>query len=292
MSEAAAAPAAESTPAAPAPAAPAPAAEAIIAAAPAPAIETSDWRSGIVDEALRGEAAIANYASLDDFVKGHMSTKALASSKIVAPGESEESRKAFGDALRPQDAAAYEISVAEGMPTEFADAAREKFFAMGLPPHWAKELVDFNNEFIAGELAKAEAASAEDVAQFKKDYGTNYDAQLAKVGVMLKSAGIDLPDEDLAAMDAKLGSSNLLRFMFEIADRVGPLEHLSDDGNPGLNGGVAPEQADAVLSEKQKDADWRAKAKIEGSAERKEYDRLTRLAAQHRSRQPAQQKPA
>lgn len=263
------------------PAAPAPTAVQELSGAATPPA-ANDWRSSITDEALRGEAAIANYASVDDFVKGHLATKALASSKLTVPGESEESRKAFSDALRPADAAAYEIEVAEGAPTEFADAARQKFFDMGIPPHWAKEIVAFNNEFVAGELAKAEEASAADVADFKKAYGANYDAQLGKVGVHLKAAGIDMPDDILAALDDKLGSSNLLRYMFDIADRVGPLDHLDGDNIDPIHGGVAPEQARGVLEEKRTNAEWRKQSEIVGTPENKEFVRLSNLIKQHR----------
>jgi hypothetical protein len=265
------------------PAAPAPTAVQELSGAATPPA-ANDWRSSITDEALRSEAAIANYASVDDFVKGHLATKALASSKLTVPGESEESRKAFSDALRPADAAAYEIEVAEGAPTEFAHAARQKFFDMGLPPHWAKEIVAFNNEFVAAEITKAEEASAADVAEFKKAYGANYDAQLGKVGVMLKSAGIDLPDEELAALDAKLGSSNLLRFMFDIADRVGPLDHLAGDDVPEIGGAIAPEQARGVLEEKRTNAEWRKQSGIEGTPENKEFVRLSNLIKKHRAK--------
>lgn len=273
----------------PAPA-PAAAAAAIAAAAPAaaevaPAPNVNDWRTGIGDEALRGEAAIANYGSLDDFVKGHLSTKALASSKVPMPGDTPESQQAFADAIRPADAAAYEISVPEGYGPEFADGFRGIAHDAALQPWQVSKIVQWNNEFISGELKKASDASEAEVAEFKGSYTGNYDAQLGKVGLMLKQAGVELSEEDLGALDAKLGSANLLRFMFNIADRVGPLEHIDGDDPEGLNGGVAPEQADGVLNEKQKNAEWRKNAQIKGSAENKEYERLTRLIAQHRARQ-------
>ena len=170
------------------------------------------------------------------------------------------------------------------MPPEFADAARQKFFDMGMPPHWVKEVVAFNNEFNAAELAKAEQASAADVADFKKAYGANYDAQLAKVGVHLKAAGIDMPEDILAALDNKLGSSDLLRYMFDIADRVGPLEHISGNDNPSVAAGVAPAQARGVLTEKQSNADWRRQSAMEGTPENKEFVRLSNLIKQDRAK--------
>lgn len=249
----------------------------------------NDWRSTISDEALRSEAAIANYASLDDFVKGHLSTKALASSKAPLPGDTPESQEAFAAAIRPQDAAAYEITMPEGVPPEFGDGFRGVAHKIGLAPFQAKAIVEWNNEFIAADLKRQSDASEAEVAGFKKTYGANYDAQLGKVSLLVKQAGLELSDEDLGALDAKLGSANLLRFMFNVADRIGPLEHISGDDNPGMNGGIAPEQADAKLTQLQQDAGWRAKAKQAGTPENQEYVRLTNLAAQHRHSQ--QQSP-
>ncbi len=245
----------------------------------------ADWRTAITDEALRADPTIANYKSLDDLVNGHKSTKALASSKVPMPGETPESQQAFMDATRPADASVYEISVPEGTPPEFAEGFRAKAHEMALQPWQAKAIADWNNEFVAGQLKAESDASEKEVGEFKKSYGTNYDAQLGKVGLMLEQAGVELPEEDLAKLDAKIGSANLLRFMFDIADRIGPLEHVRGDEIPGMDGGVAPAQAEGVLKEKETNAEWRKNALKEGTPERKEYDRLTRLAAQHRHAQ-------
>lgn len=261
------------------------AAIAAAAAASGDGSQANDWRSAITDEGLRSEPVFANYASLDDALRGHLSTKALASSKVPMPGDTPESQQAFADAIRPADAAVYEISVPEGYTPEFADGFRGVAHEAALQPWQVSKIVEWNNEFIAGELKKASDASEAEVGQFKKDYGANYDAQLGKVGLMLKQAGVKLSDEDLGKLDAKLGSANLLMFMFEMADRMGPLEHHEGEDIPGMNGGVAPEQADATLKSKQTDPEWRKKAMKEGTPERAEYERLTRLIAQHRSTQ-------
>jgi hypothetical protein len=245
----------------------------------------ADWRTAITDEALRADPTIANYKSLDDLVNGHKSTKALASSKVPMPGETPESQQAFMDAIRPADAAVYEITVPEGYKTEFAEGFRAKAHELALQPWQAKGIADWNNEFYAADAKAQSDASEADVSEFKKSYGSNYDAQLGKVGLMLQQAGVELPEEDLAALDAKIGSANLLRFMFDIADRVGPLEQINGDDNPGMNGGVAAAQADGVLKEKQTNAEWRKNAMKPGTPERKEFERLTRLVSQHRHAQ-------
>jgi hypothetical protein len=250
----------------------------------------ADWRTAITDEALRADPTIANYKSLDDLVNGHKLTKALASSKVPMPGETPESQQAFMDAIRPADAAVYEITVPEGYKTEFADGFRAKAHELALQPWQAKGIADWNNEFYAADAKAQSDASEADVSEFKKSYGSNYDAQLGKVGLMLKQAGVELPEEDLGELDVKIGSANLLRWMFHIADRIGPLEQISGDNNPGMNGGVAPAQAEGVLNEKRTDAEWRKKAATAGTPEHKEYERLTRLIAQDRYAQQQREK--
>jgi|694.fasta_scaffold01422_24 hypothetical protein len=252
----------------------------------------ADWRTAITDEALRADPTIANYKSLDDLVNGHKSTKALASSKVPMPGETPESQQAFMDALRPADAAVYDITVPEGYKPEFAEGFRAKAHELALQPWQAKAIADWNNEFYAAEAKAQSDASEAEVSEFKKSYGSNYNAQLGKVGLMLQQAGLQLSEEDLGELDVKLGSANLLRFMFDMADRVGPLEQISGDDNPGMNGGVAAAQADGILKEKQTNPEWRKNALVSGTPEQKEYERLTRLVAQDRHAQQQRGKTA
>ncbi|KEZ00356.1 hypothetical protein AI27_05100 [Sphingomonas sp. BHC-A] len=278
------APAVSPTPA-PAPS-PTPSADALAAPAPvAPA--AASWRDGLSDD-LRGNAVFANYATLDDMAKGHIATKALASSKVPMPGDTAESFKAFADAIRPQDAAVYDITVPDGMPAEFADGFRKVAHESGLLPQQVKAIVDYNNAAIAADLQRQSEASAADLAAFKEDFGKaggNFDQKLDALRAWLPQMGVQLSTEDMAALDSKIGSGNLMRFMFEMHDRVGDLPSLpGNEIAPGL-GAMTPAQADTRLSELQKDASWRSKALIAGSPEDKENQRLTALVAQGRYRE-------
>lgn len=263
---------------------PTPAADALT---PAPAASAASWRDGLAED-LRGNAVFANYATLDDFAKGHMATKALASSKVPMPGDTPESFKAFTDAVRPADATVYEIDVPEGMPAEFADGFRKVAHENGLLPQQVKAIVDYNNQAIAADLQRQSEASAADLETFKGDFnkaGGNFDQKLDALKAWLPQMGVQLATEDMAALDSKIGSANLMRFMFALHDRVGDLPSLpGDELQPGM-GAMSPAQAEARQQELYKDASWRAKAQIAGSPEDKENQRLTALVAQGRYQQ-------
>lgn len=259
---------------------PAPAADALLTP------PAASWRDGLAED-LRGNAVFANYGSLDDFAKGHIATKALASSKVPMPGDTPESFKAFAEAVRPADPAAYEIAVPEGMPTEFAEGFRAKAHELGLHPAQVKEIAAWNNAQIASVLQAQSEASQADFDQFRADYdksGGNFSQKLDALKSWLPNMGVQLSAEDMAALDAKIGSANLMRFMFNLHDQVGDLETPPSGGTPagGMAGAMSPAQAEARQSELFKDASWRQKAQIEGSAEHKENERLTRLIVQGR----------
>lgn len=262
--------------------APASAADALAPAAPA-----ANWRDSLAED-LRGEQALANFADINALARGYMDTKRLASSRVPTPGETPESFKAFAAAVRPQDATVYEIAVPEGMPTEFADGFRAKAHEIGLHPIQAKAIADWNNEMVAADLRRQSDASAADLAAFKADYnkaGGNFDQKLDAVKAWLPQMGVQLEPKDMAALDAKIGSGNLMRFMFELHDRVGDLPEIPADDLPSGFGAMTPAQADARQRELYKDASWREKALQQGSAEWKENERLTKLVAQGRYQQ-------
>lgn len=258
----------------------APAADALASPPPPPS-----WRDGLSED-LRGNPVFANYGSLDDFAKGHISTKQLASSKVPMPGDTPESFKAFTDAVRPADATVYDIPVPEGMPTEFADGFRKTAHELGLLPQQVKALAEWNNSFLSADIARQEQAALADLNAFKTGFtqaGGNYDAKLDAVKAWLPNMGIKLDDGDMAKLDAKLGSGNLMRFMFTLHDQIGDLPTHDGGNGQGMGGGVlTPQQAEKRQSELFKDASWRQKAQVEGSAEWKENERLTMAIARGR----------
>lgn len=267
----------------PAPA-PAPAASPAPAPSPTPTpAPAANWFDTLPED-LRANETLTRYPSIEELARGHVETKKLATSRVPTPGDTPESFKAFADAIRPADPSVYEINVPEGMSSEFADNFRAAAHEIGLPAPFAKGLSDWYNEFTAKALEAENQKSQQDVLEFKTSFGPQFDAKLQAVQAWLPQMGVELSEEDMAALDSKIGSKNLLNFIFQMHDRIGELPHAGADGGQQQNfGATTPAQADQKLSDLQNDPAWRSKAKTEGSPEHREYQRLTRLIAQGRS---------
>ncbi|MCP3730434.1 hypothetical protein M9978_08330 [Sphingomonas sp. MG17] len=242
------------------------------------------WRDDL-PETIRGDASLANFADIGALAQGYIETKRTASERIDGY-KTDEGLKKFGEIVRPATAADYEISVPDGFPTKKADAFRDFAFGIGMPPQWAKAIVDFNNEQDADDLRAAEEASQADVDQLRNTMGADkFDTSLQAVRQMLEKSGVELAAEDMAHLDTKIGSSNLLKWMFDMAARVGdpgPVE-----GAGGASGGgqaMTPEAASSRWDVAVKDANWRKQAQIKGTPEFAESERLQNLIAQGRAR--------
>lgn len=263
--------------------APAPGASALTAGS------SPDWMAGLSED-LRGDATLAKYASLDDFAKGHLETKRLASSKAVPlPGDTDESRKAFAEAVRGQTVEAYDFGdVPDVLDSALVDGFRQFAFDTGLPPFMAKAAVDFYAGQMAAQIEKANADSLADVEAFKKEFGPQYDQKLAAVSKMIEAftgSPLEIGEAELNRADMKLGSANLVKFMFALHDRIGDLAPAGEGGAPtGINA-VAPEQADATFKARMQDAAWRQKAKTPGTPEHAESVYLQKMIVQHRVKQ-------
>jgi hypothetical protein len=262
----------------------APAATAVPAAPAAPA--APEWMAALPDD-LRGDATLLRYQSIDDLARGHIEAHKLAKSKAVPlPGDTDESRKAFADALRPQSADAYDFGdLPDGIDKGLIDGFREFAFNSGLPPHMAKDALDFYTGAMQAQIEEANRASLADVDAFAKEYGPQYQGKLAAVQAMLESftgTPLEIGEAELNRFDIKMGSSNLMKFMFALHDRIGDLAPAGGNEVPTGMTRIAPENAESTLDMKMSDPAWRAQAKIAGTAEARESDQLQRLVAQHR----------
>lgn len=244
----------------------------------------ASWRDAL-PEPLRADPSLANFADIGALAQGYVDTKRAATAR--APDfASEAGLKAFADAVRPADAKAYEIPVPDGQPTEFADAFRAFAHETGMPPAWAKATAEWWNAQNAAirdaELKKGDVA----ISEFKGEVGAaRYAEKLDAVKRLLPQLGVDLAPEELDRLEGSLGTKSLMRFMFNIADRLGDPSPVEGAAGAGAAPGVlTPEQAQEQWKVKQQDASWRAAAKKEGTPENKEFQRLQSLIAQGRAR--------
>jgi hypothetical protein len=237
------------------------------------------WRDSLPDT-LKADASLANFADIGALAAGYVETKRLATAR-VPDFKTDDGLKVFADAVRPADAAGYDIPVPEGHPTQLADAFRAFAHERGMPPGWAKETAEFFNTQSAALIEAETAASQADVDKFKAEMGaTKFGAKLEAVQRMLPQLGVTLDDADLTKLDAKLGSGNLLKFLFAIHDRIGdpaPIGEGGGEGGGGMSLSMTPEQAKETWDQKRADPAWRKAAKTAGSPEAKEFTRLSNL---------------
>lgn len=273
------------TPAADATPTPAPAAAPTPDATPTPPA-SPEWMATLPED-LRADATLSRYTSIDELARGHIEAHKAAKAKAVPlPGDTEESRKAFADALRPQSIDAYDFGeLPEVIDKGLVEGFRDFAFKAGHPPHMAKEALDFYSGAMAARIEEENKASVADVESYAKDYGSQYQTKITAVQKMIEDfigTPLELSEADMNRADIKLGSSNLVKFMFAVHDRFGDLGAVGGEEIATSLTRTAPENAESTLDMKMKDPEWRAKAKQPGTAEAREAEQLQKLMAQHR----------
>lgn len=243
------------------------------------------WRDTLPD-ALKADPSLQNFADVSALAQGYIDTKKTATAR-VPDFKTDDGLKLFADAVRPAEATAYEIPVPDGEPSVLADNFRAFAHEIGMPPAWAKATAEFNNAQVAAARQAEEAASEKEVAELKSTMGADkYDAALEATRAMLPQLGVELAPDDLAKLDMKLGSANLLKFMFELSARVGDPAPIEGGGGAGVGNAMTPDQAQARWDVAQKDPDWRAKAQKDGTPESAEYKWLNMLIARGKAQRP------
>lgn len=248
----------------------------------------ASWRDEL-PEAIRSAPELANYADIPAAMQGLIESKKAATARIEGY-RTDDGLRQLGQALRPADAAEYEIPTFDEGGQPMAEAFRKFAHETGMPAQWTKGVAEFFNQQLAAAVTAQEQASAAEVDGLKQAIGAEkFNANLDAVRQMLKTSGVELGAEDMAALDSKLGSKNLLTFMFDMAARVGEPEPVQGAGNAGGGqmGAMTPEQADKRWNELVQDASWREKVKVQGSPEYRENARLQALIVQGRRAKPS-----
>ncbi len=179
---------------------------------------------------------------------------------------------------RPADISGYEIPVPQGISTDFADAAKVKFHELGFTALQAKELVAWNNEYLAGAQAKQQEAYAQTIAQeneaLKKEWGAAYEQELGMAKNAAKALGI--PAEQIDKLEGSLGFANLMKMMANIGRRIGEDKYI--DGGAASSGAMTPVGAQARIKQLQGDKEWTAKYLSGNVQARAEMERLMQFA--------------
>lgn len=221
--------------------------------------QVPEWMGGLSDE-LKGDAILSRYKSLDDFAKGHLETKRVASSKVIVPGA--DADQATWDSFysqigRPAEASAYEVPSPEGTDAAYLNAFKGKAHALGLNPAQAKGLAEWQNEMIGQSIKAGNDASAAELEAFKAAT-PQFDAKLANAQALMKATGVD--EAVLTELDVKLGTQNLLKFVFGLAERFGEKPRIDGEGREAPIGGDLTDAA-GQLSRLNADEGFREKIK-------------------------------
>lgn len=237
-----------------------------------------EWLSAL-PEAMRGDATLTRYKSVEELAKGHIEAHKVAKSKVTLPNaEDPDSFARFAAAVRPEAMDKYTIDVPEGHGTEFAEAMRPVFFEAGLLPQQVEPLVAAFNQHGKELKAALDQKGQDAIDALKAEMGAEEYARGEAAAVnMLNRLGIK-PDfeNNLARM---IGGSETLRTLFALAEKTGELGrvHADDVGLAlgSLKGEAAMDAARAMF----KDPAVAAKLTDPNSPERKKYDNLVKASA-------------
>ena len=176
---------------------------------------------------------------------------------------------------RPEKAEEYELG-----DTDFAKAAANKLFELGLSTKQAKAL----SEFIA-EQDKAMQANTEEewnkkvedgIAALKKEWGANYEVnkELASKAVRDIVAATGITEEDLNKIESTLGTDKATKLFYSIGAKEGGIKNLQNY-NAGQE---TPEIAKYKIAELKKDKEFVKQLASNDPKAINEMKRLTELA--------------
>jgi hypothetical protein len=256
-------------------------------AAPPPPPPGIAWLPG-ADESAVGYVHNKGWANPNDAVTGYRNLETLlgadrAGRTIVLPKDDQDitTRETMLSKLGwSKDVAAYKLPVPEGADPKFAADMAGLFSKHGVPIANAQALTaDWNAYQGAQAKVAADADAAAGVAadaQLEKDWGAERSARTelarrAAVGLGLDAAALD-------ALQKGPGYVGVMKALAKVGDMMKEHGAAGMDVNPG-SFGMTPEGAKVRKTELFADADWRARAMKEGSAEANELKRLSGIIA-------------
>lgn len=243
----------------------------------------ADW--GLSDENV-GWLQSSGYKDPTSLIDGFRSTKSYVgmdkNDLIRIPKADENGNRDFSEVYkalgRPEKAEEYGLG-----DTDFAKAAANKLFELGLSATQAKGLAEF-----MAQQDEAIKKSADDdwnqkvddgIAALKKEWGANYEVnkELASKAVRDIAAATGFTQEELDGIEKALGTDKATKLFYAIGARDGGVKNLQN-----YNAGEeTPEIAQYKIAELKKDKEFVAKLAANDPKAVKEMLRLTTLAMKH-----------
>lgn len=266
---------------APAPApAPPPAPPTSGAGTPAP--NGGAWYDSITDADLRGYVQNKGWGDPVELANGYRNLeKLLGTEKLPLPkgADDAEGWSRVYDALgRPKEASGYKLAVPEGGDPEFAKAASDLFHKSGLSAQQAEAISGWYNSQVQAQMEAQATARAQAAEQqlhaLKQEWGNAWEENVNLGQRAAKQFGLN--GEQLAAIEAGLGTGELLKFMARIGR--GLTEHSFESGRSTTGFGMTPEAAQARIAALRNDQGWSSKYLSGDAGARAELEKLMSVA--------------
>jgi len=196
----------------------------------------------IIPEKYKDEKALANFTSMDDFVKSYLSAQRLVgANKVAIPNKMatdedwEEVYSKLGRPAKPED---YKYSFSE----EEIDQTQLKNFnetahRIGLLPKQAERIIKFYNEMNTQaevDNQKAfEVKQTEAMADLKKEFGPTYTKRLDQAKKLaVETLGNDMLNNTVLKDGSRLGDSvEVIKAFSMLADKLSEDEIIKGEGS-------------------------------------------------------------
>lgn len=171
-----------------------------------------------------------------DGAQQQQATEPLLSS-LPEEGDAEGWGNVWSKLGRPESAEGYELPVPEGDNGEFAGAASSKMFELGVSKKQAQGIAEWYNAQQAQAIEQfhqqREQQATENVAAIRKEWGGNYDANLATAN---KAISAYLPPEAIQALaDSGLGNNpHIVKAFHKIGQSLSEAKVIN--GEPSQSG--------------------------------------------------------
>lgn len=240
----------------------------------------ADW--GLSDENI-GWLQSSGYKDPTSLIDGFRSTKAYVGTDkndlIRIPKADKDGNRDLSEVYKalgkPEKAEDYGLG-----DNDFAKAAADKLFELGLNAKQAKALADFMAEQDATMQKNADdewnANVNKGVEALKKEWGSDYEvnSQLAQKAVREIVEATGLTEEELNKIEKTLGTDKSMKLFYSIGAKEGGIKNLTNY-NAGQE---TPEIAAYKIAELKKDRDFVKKLASNDASAITEMKRLTELA--------------
>ena len=195
----------------------------------------------IIPEKYKDEKALANFTSMDDFVKSYLSAQRLVgANKVAIPNKMatdedwEEVYSKLGRPAKPED---YKYSFSEEeINQDQLKSFNETAHRIGLLPKQAERIIKFYNEMnTQAEVDNQkmfEAKQTEAMTDLKKEFGPTYTKRLDQAKKLaVETLGNDMLNNTILKDGSRLGDSvEVIKAFSMLADKLSEDEIIKGEG--------------------------------------------------------------